>query len=130
MTEIAIIGSDIQEVIGSAIAILLLSHGAIPLYAGVLITAVDSFLILLIERMGIRHLEAVFGVLIATMAASFGLMAVLADVEPILVIEGMLLAKFCKLGQCISSNMCMSYAQSLGIISRCHTGHVQVVLCI
>ncbi len=35
MVELAIIGSDIQEVIGSAIAILLLSQGAIPLYAGV-----------------------------------------------------------------------------------------------
>lgn len=34
MIEIAIIGCDIQEVIGSAIAIFLLSRGAIPLYAG------------------------------------------------------------------------------------------------
>ena len=34
MIEIAIIGCDIQEVIGSAIAIFLLSQGAIPLWAG------------------------------------------------------------------------------------------------
>ena len=34
MIEIAIIGCDIQEVIGSAIAIFLLSKGAIPIYAG------------------------------------------------------------------------------------------------
>lgn len=34
MIEIAIIGCDIQEVIGSAIAIFLLSKGTIPLYAG------------------------------------------------------------------------------------------------
>jgi Natural resistance-associated macrophage protein len=34
MAEIAIIGSDIQEVIGSAIAINLLSLGHIPLWAG------------------------------------------------------------------------------------------------
>ena len=88
MTEIAIIGSDIQEVIGSAIAILLLSHGVIPLWAGVLITAVDSFLILLIERLGVRHLEAVFGVLIAMMAGAFGLMAELADVPVLGVLEG------------------------------------------
>ena len=40
MTEIAIIGSDIQEVIGSAIAIQLLSGHRIPLWAGVLITGV------------------------------------------------------------------------------------------
>ena len=32
--EIAIIGADIQEVIGSAIAIALLSNNVIPLWAG------------------------------------------------------------------------------------------------
>ena len=96
MTEIAIIGSDIQEVIGSAIAILLLSRGLIPLWAGVLITAFDSFIILLIERLGIRHLEAVFGVLIAMMAVAFGLMFGLADVPPFEVLEG----KSCVKSQC------------------------------
>ena len=88
MTEIAIIGSDIQEVIGSAIAILLLSRGIIPLWAGVLITAFDSFVILMVERLGVRNLEAVFGVLIALMACSFGLMAGLADVPPLAVLAG------------------------------------------
>lgn len=34
MAELAIIGSDIQEVIGTAIAIRLLSGGRLPLYAG------------------------------------------------------------------------------------------------
>lgn len=38
MVEVALIGSDIQEVVGSAIAISLLSNGGIPLWAGVLIT--------------------------------------------------------------------------------------------
>ena len=42
LAEIAICGSDIQEVIGSAIAIQILSDGAIPLWAGVLITALDG----------------------------------------------------------------------------------------
>ena len=46
-----------------------------------LITAVDSFLLLLIERLGIRNLEAVFGVMIAVMAVSFGFMAELAQVS-------------------------------------------------
>ncbi|VDP22783.1 unnamed protein product, partial [Onchocerca flexuosa] len=36
MIEIAIIGSDMQEVIGTSIAIYLASNGAIPLYLGVL----------------------------------------------------------------------------------------------
>lgn len=41
MAELALIGADIQEVIGSAIAIQILSNGALPLWAGVLITASD-----------------------------------------------------------------------------------------
>jgi natural resistance-associated macrophage protein 2 len=42
MMEVAIIGSDIQEVVGSAIAIQLLSHNRVPLWAGVLMTGVRS----------------------------------------------------------------------------------------
>ena len=42
MAEFAIIGADIQEVIGSAIALRILSGGYIPLWAGVLITGVDG----------------------------------------------------------------------------------------
>ena len=41
MAELALIGADIQEVIGSAIAIRILSKGAVPLWAGVTITACD-----------------------------------------------------------------------------------------
>lgn len=41
MAELALIGADIQEVIGSAIAIQILSHGFLPLWAGVIITASD-----------------------------------------------------------------------------------------
>lgn len=41
MAELALIGADIQEVIGSAIAIKILSNGAVPLWAGVIITAFD-----------------------------------------------------------------------------------------
>lgn len=72
MIEIAIIGSDMQEVIGSAIAFVLLSGGRIPLYAGVLITACDAFVFLLLDKYGLRKLEAFFGVLITLMAVTFG----------------------------------------------------------
>jgi natural resistance-associated macrophage protein len=71
MAEIAIIGSDIQEVIGSAIALLLLSRGAIPLWGGVLLSVALSFTMLLVERCGIRKLEGLFGVLISIMVGSF-----------------------------------------------------------
>lgn len=41
MAELALIGADIQEVIGSAIAINILSNGVVPLWVGVIITASD-----------------------------------------------------------------------------------------
>lgn len=41
MTELALVGADIQEVIGSAIAIKILSAGTVPLWGGVVITAFD-----------------------------------------------------------------------------------------
>lgn len=41
MAEVALIGADIQEVIGSAIAIKILSRGVFPLWTGVVITAFD-----------------------------------------------------------------------------------------
>uniref|UniRef100_A0A0E0F7A2 Metal transporter n=1 Tax=Oryza meridionalis TaxID=40149 RepID=A0A0E0F7A2_9ORYZ len=41
MAEVAMVGADIQEVIGSAIAIKILSRGFLPLWAGVVITALD-----------------------------------------------------------------------------------------
>ena len=46
MTEIAIIGSDIQEVIGSAVALNILT--GLPIWGGVLLTILDTIFILLI----------------------------------------------------------------------------------
>lgn len=43
MAELALIGADIQEVIGSAIAIKILSNGVLPLWSGVIITAFDWY---------------------------------------------------------------------------------------
>ncbi|KAE8715725.1 Metal transporter Nramp2 [Hibiscus syriacus] len=63
-----------EEVIGSAIAIKILSNGALPLWAGVVITAFDCFIFLFLENYGVRKLEAFFAVLIATMAISFAWM--------------------------------------------------------
>ncbi|KAK8606879.1 hypothetical protein V6N13_052632 [Hibiscus sabdariffa] len=80
MAELALIGADIQEVIGSAIAIKILSNGALPLWAGVLITACDCFIFLFLENYGVRKLEAFFAVLIATMGVSFAWM--FAETKP------------------------------------------------
>ena len=72
MVEIAIIGSDMQEVIGTAIALYLLSAKAIPLWAGTLITIADTFTFLFLDKYGIRKLEVFFAILIGMMSFSFG----------------------------------------------------------
>ncbi|KAG8185221.1 hypothetical protein JTE90_025892 [Oedothorax gibbosus] len=72
MLEITIIAADMQEVIGTAVALYLLSNKYIPLYAGVLLTIVDTFTFLLIDKYGLRKLEAFFAFLIAVMAITFG----------------------------------------------------------
>ena len=72
MVEVAIIGSDMQEVIGTAIAFNLISEGRIPLWAGVLITITDTFFFLFLDRYGLRKLEVFFAILITIMAVTFG----------------------------------------------------------
>jgi natural resistance-associated macrophage protein len=61
-----------QEVIGTAIALFLLSNGRLPIYGGVLVTILDTFTFLFIDRYGLRKLEAFFASLILIMALSFG----------------------------------------------------------
>eukprot|EP00927_Polykrikos_kofoidii_P067096 TRINITY_DN62619_c0_g1_i1.p1 TRINITY_DN62619_c0_g1~~TRINITY_DN62619_c0_g1_i1.p1 ORF type:complete len:535 (-),score=71.77 TRINITY_DN62619_c0_g1_i1:24-1628(-) len=69
--EIAVIGSDIQEVVGSGIALNLLSSGAIPVWVGCIITGVDTFTFLAVHYLGVRYLEALIVVLIGTMSICF-----------------------------------------------------------
>jgi len=91
MIEIAIVGSDMQEVIGTAIAFYLLSNRAIPLYGGVLITIADTFTFLLLDKYGLRKLEAFFGLLITIMAVTFGYEYVIAAPDQASVMEGMVI---------------------------------------
>lgn len=77
MTEIAIICSDIQEVIGSATAMNILFK--VPLWAGALVTIVGSFLFLLIHYWGVRKLEIFFVLLITIMALCFMINMVAAE---------------------------------------------------
>lgn len=86
-----------MQVVGSAIAITLLTYGAVPLWAGVILTAFASFVLLLLERLGVRWLEALFAVLIGLMAISFGVMYVLAGVPTAKVLEGKALRPSCAL---------------------------------
>nr|BCL66020.1 divalent metal transporter [Perna viridis] len=89
MIEIAIIGSDMQEVIGTAIAFFLLSNGRIPLYAGVLITIFDTFTFLFLDKFGLRKLEFFFTFLITVMAVSFGYEYIVVAPDQGSVLKGM-----------------------------------------
>ena len=75
--EIAIIATDIAEVIGTAIGLNLLF--GIPLELGVLITALDVFLILWLQNKGFRWLEAFIITLLGVIAVCFAIQIALAD---------------------------------------------------
>ncbi|KRN25018.1 manganese transporter NRAMP [Secundilactobacillus similis DSM 23365 = JCM 2765] len=57
LTELAIMATDIAEVIGAAIALYLLFH--IPLVIAVFITVFDVLLLLLLTKIGFRKIEAI-----------------------------------------------------------------------
>jgi manganese transport protein len=69
LCEIAIAACDLAEVIGSAIALNLLF--GLPLVWGVLVTALDVFVVLFLQNKGFRYVEALVGGLIFVIGASF-----------------------------------------------------------
>jgi len=69
LSEVAIGACDLAEVLGSAVALNLLFH--IPLFWAVLITATDVLLLLALQRFGIRTVEAVVLVLVATIGVCY-----------------------------------------------------------
>lgn len=77
LAELAIIATDIAEVIGTAIGLNLLF--GIPLELGVIITALDVFLILWLQNKGFRWLEAFVVTLLLVIAVCFGLQIALAN---------------------------------------------------
>jgi manganese transport protein len=89
MAEVAIAACDMAEVIGSAIALQLLFH--IPLFYGVLITGLDVLLILLLERLGFRYVEAVVITLIGTILALFGIQVFLSRPEHLVALRNLLI---------------------------------------
>jgi len=76
LCEVAIIACDLAEVIGSAVALNLLT--GLPLVAGVLVTGFDVLLLLGLTKLGFRKLEAVVITLVATIAGCFLLEIVMA----------------------------------------------------
>jgi len=77
LAEIAIIATDIAEVIGTAIGLNLIF--GIPLEIGVIITALDVFLILYLQKLGFRWVEAFVMALLAVIAVCFAIQIAMAD---------------------------------------------------
>src|SRR5512143_3654757 len=69
LCEIAIAACDLAEVLGAAIGLNLLFH--IPLTAGVLLTALDTVLVLWLTRYGIRLVEAIILSLVLIVTGCF-----------------------------------------------------------
>src|SRR6188768_1977430 len=79
LAEIAIAACDLAEVLGMAIGINLLF--GIPLLQGVLITVLDTFLLLFLINKGIRKMEAFIIVLVAIIGFSFVFEMIFAEPE-------------------------------------------------
>ena len=77
LAELAICATDLAEVIGTAIGLNLLF--GLPLEVGVMITALDVFLILYLQNIGFRYVEAFVIALLAVIALCFGVQIALAD---------------------------------------------------
>lgn len=76
LAEIAIAATDLAEVLGMAIGIQLLT--GLPLVWGVSITVLDTFLLLFLQRLGIRKMEAFIITLVGVIGISFLIQVILA----------------------------------------------------
>ncbi len=86
LAEVAIIATDIAEVIGTAIGLNLLF--GIPLEIGVIVTALDVFLILYLQKLGFRWVEALIMTLLGVIAICFTVQIAMADPDWAGVIRG------------------------------------------
>lgn len=87
LCEIAIIACDLAEVLGTALALNLLFE--IPLKWGVLITALDVFVLLALQRLGMKKLEAVIISLVMLIGLCFLIEMFLAKPDLVDVASGL-----------------------------------------
>lgn len=67
--QVAIVATDLAELLGSAVALKLLFN--IPILLGVIITVLDVFLIMYLENKGFKYLHAIIVVLVLTITGCF-----------------------------------------------------------
>ncbi|QCZ49208.1 manganese transporter [Levilactobacillus brevis] len=77
ITELAIMATDIAEIIGSAIALKLLF--GFPLIVGIIITAMDVLVLLVLMKLGFRKIEAIVATLVAVILFVFLYEVILAQ---------------------------------------------------
>jgi len=87
LAEIAIIATDVAEVLGSALAFNLLL--GVPLWAGVLLTGFDTIIVLGLKGNGFRQVEAIVLGLVLTIAACFVAQLVIAGPSVSGILHGM-----------------------------------------
>lgn len=85
--EIAIAATDLAEILGMAIGIQLLT--GLPLIWGVLLTVLDTFLFLLLQRLGMRKMEAFIIALVAVIGISFLIQILIAKPDLSQVAKGL-----------------------------------------
>jgi manganese transport protein len=88
LAEIAIAATDLAEILGMAIGIQLLT--GLPLIWGVSITVFDTFLLLYLQRLGIRKMEAFIIGLIAVIGVCFLVNIIIADPQLHEVLRGLI----------------------------------------
>src|SRR5262245_33967064 len=87
LAEVAIAATDLAEVLGTIIALKLLF--GLPLLWGCLITAFDTFALLYLQRWGMRQVEAVILILVATIGGCFLIQIFQAKPDVVGVLSGL-----------------------------------------
>lgn len=77
LAELAICATDLAEVLGTAIALNLLF--GLPIEIGVILTALDVFVVLWLQNKGIRWIEAFIITLLGVVAVSFAIQLAMAN---------------------------------------------------
>ena len=86
LAEVAIAATDLAEVLGTIIALKLLF--GMPLLWGCLVTAFDTFLLLWLQKLGMRKMEAAILVLVATIGGCFLIEIVMAKPDFVGIVHG------------------------------------------
>ena len=86
--ELALMATDLAEVLGSGIALNLLF--GIPIMVAILVTVLDVFLLLLIMKLGFKKIEAIVSTLILTILVIFAYLVALSEPSVAGILEGYL----------------------------------------